>query len=168
MKRPIVFAALAATCAAPLQAQAIDGASRLNGAGPVSMGSFMGARLRVPLGRTVNEKRTIRAGLTIAPMQRSGGNDFRSRSWRFGEGIEFGFRSDEPKLLFSLAGQRLTPARYAPDRQAPTRNRNNLSGGKTSVVVIVGIAALVGGGLLLALSSSGNPSPCTGGNCNNN
>lgn len=166
MKRPMLVAALAATCVAPLQAQTIDRA-RMNGAGPVAMGGFAGARFRLPLGGTRGEKRTVRAGLTVAPMQRSGGGDLRGLAWRFGEGVEFGFRSDEPQPQFSLAGQQLTPARYAPGGTTPTKGRNNLSGG-TSTAVIVGLAVLVGGGLALALSSSGDPDRCTGGECNNN
>ena len=154
--------------ASPLHAQTVEGPAHLNGAGPVATGGFAGVRLRIPLGGTSDSDRNIRASLTVAPMQRSEGAGQRGPAWRFGKGLEFGFTGDEVSPHFSLAGQSLSPARYAPGRSPSTKGRSNLSDGGTATAVVVGLVVLVGGGLLLALSSSGDPDPCTPGECNNN
>lgn len=154
------------SCTAPLQAQTIRDPA-LAGASPVAMGSFVGARLRIPLGGTKGSE-PIRAGLTVAPMQRSGGTGEVAPVWRIGEGLEFGFASDAPVAHVSLAGQYLGPARYAPGGKASAKARTNLSDGETVVVVAVGLAALLGVGLLVALDEAGDPDPCTPGGCNNN
>jgi len=166
MKTSIWIIALAASCAAPLHAQTVGPAPHMNGIGPVEMGGFAGARIRISLGGSGREKPMIRAGLTIAPMQHSGGSDLRSPNWRIGEGLEFGFRGGDPAPQLSLAGLRLTPARYTPGGRPADKNRNNLSGGTTTALVVVGVLVVVGGAL--ALSASGDPDNCTGGECNNN
>lgn len=151
-----IAAALAATCIAPVQAQMVS-APPPGGAGPVAMGGFVGARVRISLGGTRDEDQDFRAGLTVAPMQRSEGSDLRSPAWRIGEGLEFGFRGNEPAPQLSLAGQPLKGL----------TQRNNLSGGGTATLVIVGVAAAVGIGLLVALGDSKDE--CAGtGECNNN
>ncbi len=160
MQKSILAAALAASCAAPLHAQASGAAAHMNGAGPVSMGSFAGARVRISLGGAKGEKRAVRAGLTVAPMQRSSGSDLKGLAWRIGEGLEFGLRSDEPEPLVSLAGQRLTPVRYAPGRSMPAKGRNNLSDAGVVAVVVGGLAVLGGIGLLVALDASDDPDRC--------
>ena len=162
------FAALLAllSCTAPLHAQTIRDPA-LTGAGPVAMGSFVGARLRIPLGGTRDGGDPIRAGLTVAPMQRSGGTGDVAPVWRIGDGLEFGFTSDAPVAHVSLAGQYLGPARYAPGGKA-AKARANLSDGETIAAVAVGLALLAGGGLLLALDAAGDPDPCEPGGCNNN
>jgi hypothetical protein len=154
--------------ASPLHAQTLEGSAHLNGGGPVATGGFVGARLRIPLGGTRASDRNVRASLTVAPMQRSEGSGLRGPAWRFGEGLEFGFTEGEASPHFSIAGQRLSPARYAPGRGASTKGRSNLSDGGTAAVVVVGLVVLVGGGLLLALDEAGDPDPCTPGECNNN
>ena len=154
------------SCTAPLQAQTIRDPA-LAGASPVAMGSFVGARLRIPLGGTKGSE-PIRAGLTVAPMQRSGGAGDVAPVWRIGDGLEFGFTSDAPVAHVSLAGQYLGPARYAPGGKASAKARTNLSDGETVAAVVVGLALLAGGGLLLALDAAGDPDPCEPGGCNNN
>ena len=61
----------------------------------MAMGGFVAARVRISLGGTRSEQPKLRAGLTIAPMQRREGSDLRSPNWRIGEGLEFGFRGDD-------------------------------------------------------------------------
>lgn len=165
MRKSMLALALAATCAAPLSAQTIDPTPQLNGAGPVTMGGFAGARIRISLGGTKREDQTIRAGLTIAPMPYRGGGDRGNFRSRIGEGLEFGFRGGAPGPQLSLAGMPLTPAHYAPGGRATGKQRNSMSGGNTGLV-IAGVAALVGIGLLVALGDSKDD--CTGGECNNN
>lgn len=156
------------SCASPSYAQTVEGPAQLNGAGPVATGAFVGARFRIPLGGARDSDKSLRASLTVAPMQRRDGTGLRGPAWRFGEGLEFGLRGDEAAPRLSFAGQRLGSARYAPGKAPRAKGRSNLSGGGTSPAVIVGLAVLVGGGLLLALGGSDDPDPCTGGECNNN
>ncbi len=165
-----IFAALLAitSFALPLHAQTADPALHMTGAGPVSTGGFVGARLRLSLGGNSAEDPTIRAGLTVAPMLLDSGADLRSPAWRIGDGLEFGFRDDDPTPQLSLAGLRLTPSRYAPYGRTPTRSRNNLSDGGTVALALVGLVAAAGVGLLVAIDSAGDPDSCTPGECNNN
>ena len=160
--------ALLSCGAAPLQAQTIEGAPHLNGAGPVATGGFAGVRLRIPLGGARDSDRDIRASLTLAPMQRSEGAGLRGPAWRFGEGLEVGFTGDEAAPHLSLVGQRLTPAPYAPGRSTPTKGRDKMPDDGTVAVVGGGLALVEGIGLLVALDESGDPDPCTPGECNNN
>lgn len=146
--------------ASPLHAQTVGAPAHLNGVGPVTTGGFVGARIRIPLGGTRDSDKDIRASLTVAPMQRSEGSGLRGPAWRFGEGIEFGFTGDEPAPHVSLAGQRLTAARYAPGRSTPAKGRNNMSDAGTVAVVVGGLALLAGIGLLVALDASDDPDRC--------
>ncbi|WP_447757511.1 hypothetical protein [Sphingopyxis fribergensis] len=153
--------ALLACGASPLQAQTIGGDPHLNGAGPVATGGFVGARLRIPLGGTrSDESRKIRAGLTVAPMQRSDGAGLKGPAWRIGEGLEFGFAEGELSPRWSLAGQRLAPARYAPGKAPPAKGRSNMSDAGTVALVVGGLAVLAGVGLLVALDASDDPDRC--------
>lgn len=153
--------ALLSCCASPLHAQTIGGSTHPNGAGPVATGGFVGARLRIPLGGTKSdEARKLRASLTVAPMQRSDGAGLKGPAWRIGEGLEFGFSGDERSPHVSLAGQRLTPAPYAPGRSTPTKRRSNMSDAGTVAVVVGGLALLAGVGLLVALDASDDPDRC--------
>jgi len=146
--------------ALPLHAQTLEGPAHLNGAGPVATGGFAGVRLRIPLGGTRESDKDVRASLTVAPMQRSEGSGLRGPAWRFGEGLEFGFRGGETAPHVSLAGQRLTPAPYAPGRSTPTKGRNNMSDAGTVAVVVGGLALLAGVGLLVALDAADDPDRC--------
>jgi hypothetical protein len=155
MRNIILATVMAATCVAPLQAQMVS-APPPDGAGPTRMSGFVGARVRISLGGTRSEDQGLRAGLTIAPMQRREGADLRSPNWRIGEGLEFGFRGKDPAPQLSIAGQPLKVM----------KQRSNLSGGGTTTLVIVGLALAVGVGLAVALGDSKDD--CTGGECNNN
>lgn len=169
-KRPVtVSLALLACCAAPLQAQTVNpyqDTSYRSGAGPVATGGFVGARLRIPLGETRgDEGRTMRVGLTVAPMQRSDGTALKGPAWRIGEGLEFGFSGGGATPHLSVGGQRLTGQRisglrYAPGRSTPAKGRNNMSGAGTAAVVVGGLALLAGIGLLVALDAQGDNDRC--------
>ena len=161
MKSIAASLALLSCCASPLNAQTIDGSAAMNGAGPVATGGFVDARLRIPLGGTKSdEARKFRVGLTMAPMQRSDGAGLKGSAWRIGEGLEFGFSGDERSPQISLAGQRLTPARYAPGRSTPAKGRRNMSDAGTVAAVVGGLAILAGVGLLVALDASDDPDRC--------
>ncbi|SEH17289.1 hypothetical protein SAMN05428974_2122 [Sphingopyxis sp. YR583] len=168
--RPMtVSLALLACCAAPLQAQTVnpyqDGGYR-GGAGPVATGGFVGARLRIPLGETrSDERRKMRVGLTVAPMQRSDGTGLRGPAWRIGEGLEFGFAEGGATPQLSIGGQRLTGPgaaglRYAPGGATPAKGRSNMSDAGTVAAVVGGLALLAGIGLLVALDASDDPDRC--------
>lgn len=150
MRSFAVSLALLSCCASPLQAQTFDGGSYPNGAAPMAMGGFVGARIRIPLGGTRDDSKKIRASLTVAPMQRSDGAGLKGPAWRIGEGLEFGFTGDAPKPHFSLAGQSLAPSRYAPGGRASTKGRNNLSDAGTIALVVVGLAVVAGVALYAA------------------
>lgn len=161
MKSVVASLALLSCCVSPLQAQTIERGGPPNGAGPVAMGGFVGARLRIPLGGARSDgSRKIRAGLAVAPMQRSDGAGSKGPAWRIGEGLEFGFSGDERSPQLSLAGQRLTPAPYAPGGSAPAKGRSNMSDAGTVAVVVGGLALLAGIGLLVALDASDDPDRC--------
>jgi hypothetical protein len=167
VKKTLAMVLALASGASPLHAQTLDGGLSMGGPSPVAMGSFVGARIRIPLGGTNADERSVRLGLTVAPMQRSDGNGLKSPVWRIGEGFEFGITSEAPTPHLSLAGFRLDSPRYAPGRRPAKKDRNHLSGGETTIAVVVGVV-LVGGGLLFALNESGDPDNCVGGECNNN
>lgn len=150
MQKAALALALTITCAGPLHAQGIETVpAHLNGAGPVSMGSFAGVRVRMPLGGKRGERQVVRAGLTIAPMQHRGGGDLKGPAWRIGDGLEFGFRSDEATPHLSMAGQRLTPAHYSHRGSASSKQRNSLSDFETVAVVAGGLAVVAGVGYLI-------------------
>ncbi len=152
--------ALLSCGAAPLQAQTIGEPAHPNSAGPVATGGFAGVRLRIPLGGSRASDKEMRASLTLAPMQRSDGSGLRGPAWRFGEGLEFGFRGDEAAPRLSLGGQRLTRLPYAPGKTASTKGRSNMSDAGTVAVVVGGLALLAGIGLLVALDASDDPDRC--------
>lgn len=155
MRTIILAMVMAVTGVAPAQARMIS-APPPSGAEPVSMGGFVGARVRISLGGSRSEEQTLRAGLTIAPIQYRGGGDLQGFRSRIGEGLEFGFRGKDPAPQLSVAGQPLKAM----------EQRSNLSGGGTTTLVIVGLALAVGVGLAVALGDSKDD--CTGGECNNN
>lgn len=152
--------ALLACCASPLQAQSFGGGAPMNGASPVAMGGFVGARIRIPLGGTQEGGEKVRASLTVAPMQRGDGAGLKGPAWRIGEGLEFGFAGDDRAPRLSLAGQRLTATRYAPGGRASTKGRSNMSDVGTAALVVGGLALVAGIGLLVALDASDDPDRC--------
>jgi hypothetical protein len=108
------FAALAVLAAAQMALAPKPAASaeliRDAGQDPLQVGSFAGARIRVPLGAT---KEKPHAGLALAATQRSGD----SATLRFSKGLELGFAGDD-KVRLSLAGQpvsKLVPGARGPE-----------------------------------------------------
>lgn len=156
MKSIAASLALLSCAASPLHAQTVREPAHLNGAGPVATGGFVGARLRIPLGGTrSDENRKIRAGLTVAPMQRSDGAGLKGPAWRIGEGLEFGFAGRGAAPQLSIGGQR-----YAPGGSTPGKGRRHMSDVGTAAVVVGGLVLLAGIGLLVALDASGDPDRC--------
>lgn len=102
----------------------------------VRMGAFAGARVRLGFGGP--ERGRVRAGLALAPFSRSQAMDGRA-SLRYGEGFEFGIAGREP-AGFRLAGYRLG--------QGPMRGD---AGGPRLGLSTLGTAAVVGGGIVVAL-----------------
>ena len=165
MRKSIVIAVLAATCIAPTHAQTLSAPPPIS-SGTLEIGGFVGARVRISLGRNGNKEKNLRVGLAFAPMQyRSGGEFFGLRS-HIGEGLEFGFNGKNREPQLSMAGLAFTSARDASRDRPADGNRNNLSNGTIAVAGVVGLLVVVGGAL--ALSASGNPDPCNPGECDNN
>lgn len=149
MKNIMLVLALAATCAAPLHAQTNTVGPgmgpQMNGTGPLAMGGFVGARVRISLGGTKSEDQKLRAGLTIAPIQYRGDGDLQTFRSRIGEGIEFGFRGGDAAPQWSLAGMQLTGG-----KAVPGKGRSNLSDGATIALVVVAVVAVAGVALYAA------------------
>ncbi|HEX8643568.1 MAG TPA: hypothetical protein VF702_06600 [Allosphingosinicella sp.] len=108
-------------------------------------GTFVGARLRLPLD---GERREPRATLTAAPTLHSVQPSGASRM-RIGQGLEFGVQGRE--LRFDLAGQPVS--RLVEGRDAPNGPRSNLST-IGWVAIGVGVVAL-SAFLLYGLCGSG-------------
>jgi opacity protein-like surface antigen len=108
-------------------------------------GTFVGARLRLPLDGT---RRAPRATLTAAPASRSTRADGDSRL-RIGEGLEFGL--DGRELRFDLGGRPVSS--LVQGRDAPGGPRQNVS---TVAWVAIGVGVVaVGAFLLYGLCGSG-------------
>ena len=104
--------------------------------GPTQVGSFVGARLRVPLGAT---REKAHAGLAFTATQRAG----ETGALRFSKGMELGFAGDD-KVRLSLAGKPVSQLRHS--RGAPTGGKAGVStlgwvGIGVGVVVVVAVAA---------------------------
>ena len=111
------------------------------------MGSFAGARLRMPLGAT--EGRKLRAGLAVAPMLRNQRADGEVRT-RLGEGVELAFGGGS-KARFALGGQslsRLTQSGSSPDGRKLGLSTAGWLG------IGVGVIVLTVGGLYIWADSS--------------
>ena len=115
------FAALAALTAAQIAfaAQPAAGAELIRDAAPGSLevGSFAGARIRVPLGAT---KEKAHAGLALTATQRSGDG----ATLRFSKGVELGFAGDD-KMRLSLAGRPVS--QLAPGARGPEGRKMGVS-----------------------------------------
>ncbi|HYJ30356.1 MAG TPA: hypothetical protein VEW25_08455, partial [Allosphingosinicella sp.] len=132
MKRPTIAAVVAAqimAAATPARAAEIVSADipRTH-----RTGTFIGARLRLPLDGT---RRAPRATLTAAPALRSTRADGDSRL-RIGEGLELGL--DGRELRFDLAGRPVSS--LVQGRDAPGGPRQNIS---TVAWVAIGVGVLV-------------------------
>ena len=99
-------------------------------------GAFGGVRVRVPFGG--NHREPVRAGIAFAPTTRTDYQDGRMRT-RFGEGVEFGYRTGRP-LSLSLAGRDLSSFRLNAAQNGDREHRG----------FPWGTAALVVGGILVA------------------
>jgi hypothetical protein len=99
----IVMGALAAAQIALAAQPAAAAELQREASGPNHMGSFVGARLRVPLGAT---KEKPQAGLAFTATQRSG----ETGTLRFSKGLELGFSGDD-KVRLSLAGRPVSQLR---------------------------------------------------------
>ena len=134
MKRLMIASLVAAQTLAVAQPALAATIDDLPIAAQQSHGAFAGARLRVPLG---GETRAIRAGLAVAPMQRSEASDGRA-ALRFSEGMELGF-AGKGKARLMLAGQPIG-ARFG------VAQDEDDDGGPSTL----GTIAIVVGGLLVA------------------
>jgi hypothetical protein len=98
--------------------------------GPHQVGSFVGARIRVPLGAT---REKPHAGLAFTATQRAG----ETGTLRFSKGVELGFSGDD-KVRLSLAGRPVSQLR--PGRGAPTGGKAGVS---TLGYVAIGVGVVV-------------------------
>ena len=98
--------------------------------GPNQVGTFAGARMRVPLGAT---REKAHAGLAFTATQRAG----ETGTLRFSKGMELGFSGDE-KIRLSLAGTPVSQLR--PGRAAPTKGKAGVS---TLGYVAIGVGVVL-------------------------
>lgn len=111
----LIAAEIAAT-AAPAQAAEIVGAEAPRSQ---QFGTFVGARLRVPLDGASREPRaTLTAAPTLHSFDARGGQRL-----RIGQGLEFGVQGE--RLRFDLAGQPIS--RLAEGGPSPEGRRSNVS-----------------------------------------
>jgi hypothetical protein len=130
-------AAAPAVAALSLVAQPVAAAELPREAGTqTERGTFVGARFRIPLGRS-NEK--AHAGLALTATQRAPGR----AELRFARGLELGYAGDD-KLRLSLHGQ--TVSRLVPGQAAPEGRRMGVSP-VGWVAIGVGVVVLTLGGL---------------------
>jgi hypothetical protein len=104
-------------------------------------GAFGGLRVRVPFGG--NQREPVRAGIAFAPTTRTDFQDGRVRT-RFGEGVEFGYRSNRP-LSLSIAGRDLSSFRLNA-AQGEQEQRRRRRGGPSTVgwiAIGVGVSLLI-------------------------
>jgi len=123
-------------CQIALSAQPVLAAElpREAASGPTQVGSFAGARVRVPIGAT---KEKPHAGLAFTATQRAGDTG----TLKFSKGLELGFAGDE-KVRLSLAGRPVS--RLAPGTRGPDGQKMGVSTlgwiGIGAAVVVVGAA----------------------------
>lgn len=138
MKKTIILALCAAqlTTATPAFAADLPGDP---GARTHHLGTFAGARLRVPLGGEGDRK--PRAGLAVAPLMQGRQADGTVRT-RFGEGVEFGLNGGQ-KAELSVAG---TPvSRLAQGKAGPEGRKAGVSTiGWVAIGVGVAAATVLG------------------------
>ena len=98
-------------------------------------GAFGGVRVRVPFGGHAREP--VRAGIAFAPTTRTDYQDGRIRT-RFGEGVEFGFRTGRP-LSLSLAGRDLSSFRLNAAQGEQEQQRRRRGGPSTIGWIAIGV-----------------------------
>lgn len=119
----LVAAAQVAVAAQPVAAAELQ----REASGPDQVGSFVGARMRVPLGVT---REKPHAGLAFTATRRAG----EAGTLRFSKGMELGFSGDE-KVRLSLAGTPVSQLRAG---------RSGPKGGKAGVSTLGYVAIGVG------------------------
>lgn len=105
-------------------------------------GAFGGVRVRIPFGG--NQREPVRAGLAFAPTTRTDFQDGRVRT-RFGEGVEFGFRTNRP-LSLSIAGRDLSSFRLNAAQGEQEQQQRRRRGGPSTVgwiAIGVGVSLLI-------------------------
>ena len=137
MKSVIIAALVAAQALAAQPAFAAE-LPRDQAAGPTMVGSFAGARLRVPLGAT---REKAHAGLALTSTMRMG----ETGQLRFAKGAELGFSGGDSKLGLTIAGRPL--AQLAPGRSGPDGRKQGFS--TTGWIVIGASAVIIVGGVLI-------------------
>lgn len=98
-------------------------------------GAFGGVRVRIPFGGSAREP--VRAGIAFAPTTRTDHQDGRVRT-RFGEGMEFGYRSGRP-MTFSLAGRDLSSFRLNAAQGEEQQQRRRGGGPSTLGWIAIGV-----------------------------
>ena len=135
MHKYLSIIVVSALTASPLNA------TDLNSPVDVKPGAFVGAKLRLPLGRS--DRRPI-ASLSVAPTQSRIGNDGMIRT-RIGEGFGFEFaRGSKPAL--TLAGTRADIALgLTPHGQVRADQKLGVSTGGWIAIGVGSLAAILGG-----------------------
>jgi hypothetical protein len=130
------FAAAQIACAAqPAFAAELPGD---RAAEPTMVASFVGARVRVPLGAS---REKAHAGLALTSTMRSG----ETGPLRFAKGAELGFTAGDSKPALSIAGRPLS--QLAPGRAGPDGRKQGFS--TTGWIVIGASAVIIVGGILI-------------------
>ena len=101
----------------------------------IETGAFGGVRVRVPFGG--NHREPVRAGIAFAPTTRTDYQDGRMRT-RFGEGVEFGYRTGRP-LSLSLAGRDLSSFRLNAAQGEEGQQRRRRGGPSTIGWIAIGV-----------------------------
>lgn len=118
---------------------------------PTRTGAFAGARIRLPLGgREV--KRKVRMGFAFTSLQVTHRNTG-MRSYRYAEGVEFGFTGSEAQPRLRIGGHALGPTglNAAEDEQSEKKGGRSTLG---TVGIIAGGLLLVGGIGVLVLNDA--------------
>jgi opacity protein-like surface antigen len=138
---------IAAVCGAQLLAVAPPAAAaelpQDQPAGATRMGTFVGARVRVPLGST---REKAHAGLAFTATQRSG----EAGTLRFSKGMELGLAGDE-KVRLSVGGRSLS--QLSPSGAGSDGRKLGVSGAGWTAIS-VGLVAVAVGGLYIWLVSN--------------
>jgi hypothetical protein len=98
-------------------------------------GAFGGVRVRIPFGGSAREP--ARAGIAFAPTTRTDYQDGRIRT-RFGEGLEFGYRTGRP-LALSVAGRDLSSFRLNAAQGEQEQQRRRRGGPSTLGWIAIGV-----------------------------
>ncbi len=98
-------------------------------------GAFGGVRVRIPFGG--NQREPVRAGIAFAPTSRTDYQDGRIRT-RFGEGVEFGFRTGRP-ISMSIAGRDLSSFRLNAAQGEQEEQRRRRGGPSTIGWIAIGV-----------------------------